>query len=152
MIKKRVSNFVFLILNFLWVEISKYSINFSLKNTGQNSKRIDNFFFETKVPPQKKMWSSSEYKLDVWRERVRSPVWVKGARGCSCGLYTFLPMRILTKRPTVILRPFLESTHFLFSCLKNFFSRSLTKRPRAILRPFLESTHFFFSCLKNFFF
>ena len=55
--------------------------------------------------------------------------------------------------PTAILRPFLESTHFFFSCLKFFFSRSLTKRPRAILRPFLgsSSTHFFFLVSKFFF-
>ena len=64
----------------------------------------------------------------------------KKRTGCICGLYTFLLMRILTKRPTAILRPFLESSHFFFSYLKKVFSRSLTKRPRAILRPFLEST------------
>ena len=111
------------------------------------------FFFNCKIPPhpQSKMWSSSEFKLDVRRERVRSPVWVKGARGCICGLYTVLLMRILTRRPRAILRPFLESTHFFFSCLKIFFSRSLTKRPRAILRPFLESTHFFLLVSKTFF-
>ena len=51
-------------------------------------------------------------------------------------------MRILTKRPAVILRPFLESTHFFFACLKNIFSRTFTKRPTAILRPFLESIKF----------
>ena len=51
-------------------------------------------------------------------------------------------MRILTKRPAAILRPFLESTHFCFACLNIIFSRSLTKRPTAILRPFLESQSF----------
>ena len=82
-----------------------------------------------------------KFGLNVWRERVKSSVWVKACGGCICGLYTFLLMRILTKRSTANLRVFLKSTHFFFCLSQNFFSRILTidKRPTAIIRPFLES-------------
>ena len=41
---------------------------------------------------------------------------------------------------------------YLLELLRLKMEALLTKCPTAILRPFLESTHFFFSCLKIFFF
>ena len=81
------------------------------------------------------MSSYSEIRAWMWGGKSKITNVSQKRAGCICGLYTFLLMRILTKRPTAILRPFLES-------LKFFFARRLTKRPTAILRPFLESTNF----------
>ena len=57
--------------------------------------------------------------------------------------------RNLTKRPRAILRPFLESTHFFFSCLKNIFCRILTKRPQAVNLETKFEKKLFTECIRQ---